>query len=72
MALGAVDAQEHLIVVVLIPVEGQYSGAPSLWVSTEEAGYTGQQLSERGGSPSLKQGGDHPQELLRAVPLHQL
>lgn len=72
VALGAIDAQEDLVVVVLVPVEGQYPGAPSLWVPTEEARHAGQQLSERGGSPSLKERGDHPEKLLRAVPLQQL
>lgn len=72
VALGAIDAQEGLVVVVLVPVEGQHPGAPSLWVPTEEAGHAGQQLSERLGSPGLKQRGEHPQKLLGAVPLHQL
>lgn len=72
MAFGAIDAQKDLVVVVLVPVEGEHPGAPSFWVPAEEAGHVGQQLSEGGGSPGLKQRGDHPQELLRAVPLHQL
>lgn len=33
---GTVDSQKHLVVVVLIPVEGQDPGAPALRVSTEE------------------------------------
>lgn len=72
VALGAVDAQEDLVVVVLVPVEGQHPGATPLRVPAEEAGHAGQQLSEGGGSPGLEQRGDHPQKLLRAVPLHQL
>lgn len=36
VALGAVDAQEDLVVVVFVPVEGQHPGAPALWVATEQ------------------------------------
>lgn len=46
VALGAVDPQKHLVVVVLVPVEGQDPGAPSLWVPTEEARQAGHQLGE--------------------------
>lgn len=72
VTLAAVDPQKHLIVVVLVPVEGQDPGPPSLWVSTEEAGYTGHQLGEGGGTSSLEQRGHHLQELLRALLFHQL
>lgn len=46
VALGAIDPQKHLVVVVLIPVEGQDPGAASLWVPAEEAGHAGHQLGE--------------------------
>lgn len=72
VALGAVDTQKHLVVVVLVPVEGQDPGAPSLGVAAEEAGHAGHELGERGGTPRPKQGGERPEELLRALPLHQL
>lgn len=72
MALGAIDPQEHLVVVVLVPVEGQDSGAASLWVSAEQARYAGHQLGEGGGTPGLEQRRDGPQQLPRALPLHEL
>lgn len=64
MALGAVDPQKHLVVVVLIPVERQDPGAPSLRVPTEEVRHAGHQVGERWRAPGLKQGGDRLQELL--------
>lgn len=72
MALGAIDPQEHLVVVVLIPVEGQDPGAASLWVPTEEVRHAGHQQGERGGTPGLKQRGNRLHEFLRALPCHQL
>lgn len=72
MVLGAVDAEKHLVVVVLIPVEGQDPGAASLRVSTEKTGHTGQELGKRGRALGTEHRGDCPQELLRAFPLHQL
>lgn len=72
MILGAIDPEKHLIVVVFIPVEGQDPGAASLWVSTEEARHTGHELGEGGRAPGLEQRGNRLQELLRALPLHQL
>lgn len=71
-ALGAVDPQEHLVVVVLVPVEGQDPGAAPLRVSTEEARHAGHELGERGGTAGLEQRGEGLQELLRALPLQQL
>lgn len=72
VVLGAVDAQKHLVVVVLVPVEGQDPGAATLWVSTEEARHAGHQLGEGGGATGSEQGGRRLEELLRAVALHQL
>ncbi|KAG7229041.1 hypothetical protein INR49_013160, partial [Caranx melampygus] len=57
---------------LLFTIEGQHPGASALRVSTEEARHAGHQLSEGGGTPGSEQGGRHPEELLRAVPLHQL
>lgn len=72
LVLGAINAKKHLVVVVLVPVEGHDPGAAALWISTEETGHTGHQLGEGGGTPGLEQRPNCLQELLRALPLHQL
>lgn len=70
VALAAIDAQENLVVVVLVPVEGGDPGEGALGVAAHQVGHGGHHLPE--GRAVLEEGGHGPEELPGAVPLMQL
>lgn len=58
---GRVNAQEGLIVVVFIPVEGEHTRASSLGVATQQVGQDGHQLHDALGPVVLYEGPGCPQ-----------
>lgn len=72
VALGTIDAEENLVVVVLVPVKGEHAGAAPLWVAAKKARHAGHELSERRGTARSEERRRGCKELLGALALHQL
>lgn len=72
MVLGSIHPQEHLVVVVFVPVEGEDPGSLSVWVPTEQGRHNAHQLAKGAGTTSPEQRIDYLQKVLGAVPLKEL